>query len=91
MNTVASALARRRTAASAASAMSSSCEDRSVAVLNGSGEPEIQAGDVGTIVELFPPDGLEVEFPSRDGRTRHVGTLSIGDVLVLNRERTRVA
>ena len=62
-----------------------------VAVLNGSGEPEIQAGDVGTIVELFPPDSLEVEFLSRDGRTRHVGTLSIGDVLVLNRERTRVA
>ena len=88
MNTAASALARRRTAASA---MSSSCEDRSVAVLNGSGEPEIQAGDVGTIVELFPPDSLEVEFLSRDGRTRHIGTLSIGDVLVLNRERTRVA
>lgn len=62
-----------------------------VAVLNGSGEPEIQAGDVGTIVELLPPDGLEVEFLSRDGRTRHVGTLSTGDVLVLNRERTRVA
>ena len=62
-----------------------------VAVLNGSGEPEIQAGDVGTVVELLPPDGLEVEFLSRDGRTRHVGTLSTGDVLVLNRERTRVA
>ena len=62
-----------------------------VAVLNGSGEPEIQAGDVGTIVELLPPDGLEVEFLSRDGRTRHIGTLSTGDVLVLNRERTRVA
>ena len=43
-----------------------------VAVLNGSGEPEIQAGDVGAIVELLPPDGLEVEFPGRDGRTRHI-------------------
>ena len=62
-----------------------------VAMLNGSGEPEIQAGDVGTVVELLPPDGLEVEFLSRDGRTRHVGTLSTGDVLVLDRERTRVA
>ena len=62
-----------------------------VAVLNGSGEPEILAGDVGTVVELLPPDGLEVEFLSRDGRTRHIGTLSTGDVLVLNRERTRVA
>ena len=36
-------------------------------------------------------DGLEVEFLSRDGSTLHIGTLSIGDVLVLNRERTRVA
>ena len=62
-----------------------------VAVLNGSRDPEIRAGDVGTVVELLPPDGVEVEFLSRDGRTRHVGTLSISDVLVLNRERTRVA
>ena len=62
-----------------------------VAVLNGSGDPAIRAGDVGTVVELLPPDGLEIEFLSRDGRTRHVGTLSVGDVLVLNRERTRVA
>ena len=62
-----------------------------VAVLNGSGDPEVRAGDVGTVVELLPPDGVEVEFLSRDGRTRHLGTLSIGDVLVLNRERTRVA
>ena len=62
-----------------------------VAVLNGSGDPEIRAGDVGTVVELLPPDGVEIEFLSRDGRTRHIGTLSINDVLVLNRERTRVA
>ena len=62
-----------------------------VAVLNGSGDPEIRAGDVGTVVELLPPDGVEVEFLSRDGRTRHIGTLSTSDVLVLNRERTRVA
>ena len=62
-----------------------------VAVLSSPGAPGIRAGDVGTVVELLPPDGLEVEFLSRDGRTRHIGTLSIGDVLVLNRERTRVA
>ena len=58
-----------------------------VAVLNSSGAPDIHAGDVGTAVELLPPDGLEAEFLSRDGRTRHIGTLSISDVLVLNRER----
>lgn len=62
-----------------------------VAVLHSSSDPEIHAGDVGTVVELLPPDALEVEFLSRDGRTRHIGTLSTDDVLVLNRERTRVA
>ena len=62
-----------------------------VAVLHGSVDPEIRAGDVGTVVELLPPDALEVEFLHHDGRTRHIGTLSTGDVLVLNRERTRVA
>jgi hypothetical protein len=34
---------------------------------------------------------LEVEFLDRDGRTRCVATLKAKDVLVLNRERTRVA
>jgi len=62
-----------------------------VAVLRSSNDPEVREGDVGTVVELLPPDGLEVEFVRRDGRTRHIGTLSTHDVLVLNRERTRVA
>ena len=62
-----------------------------VAVLNNSTDSGVHVGDVGTVVELLPLDGLEVEFLSRNGRTRHVGTLSTRDVLVLNRERTRVA
>ena len=62
-----------------------------VAVLDSSTDPEIHTGDVGTVVELLPPDALEVEFLHRDGRTRHIGTLSTHDVLVLNRERTQVA
>ena len=62
-----------------------------VAVLNRAGEPDVEVGDVGTVVELLPPDGLEVEFLDRDGRTRCVATLAASDVLVLNRERTRVA
>ena len=62
-----------------------------VAVLHRSGDPEIHAGDVGTVVELLPPDAVEVEFVSRNGRTRHIGTLPTDDVLVLNRERTGVA
>lgn len=62
-----------------------------VAVLNSRGESGIEVGDVGTVVELLPPDGLEVEFLDREGRTRCVATLTMNDVLVLNRERTRVA
>ena len=62
-----------------------------VAVLERSGEPEVHSGDVGTVVELLPDGGLEVEFLNPDGRTRHVGTLSTDNVLVVNRGRTRVA
>lgn len=62
-----------------------------VAVLNNEDESAVEIGDVGTVVEMLPPDGLEVEFLDRDGRTRCVATLAANDVLVLNRERTRVA
>ena len=62
-----------------------------VAVTNSPpGEP-LEVGDVGTVVELLAPDGLEVEFLDRDGRTRCIATLSVNDVLVLNRERTHVS
>ncbi|GIW55606.1 MAG: hypothetical protein KatS3mg082_2010 [Nitrospiraceae bacterium] len=62
-----------------------------VAVLRSADDSEVQVGDVGTVVELLPPDGIEVEFLDRHGRTRCIATLSVDDVLVLNRERTRVA
>jgi hypothetical protein len=62
-----------------------------VAVLNSAGQPEIEVGDVGTVVELLPPDGVEVEFLDRSGQTRCIATLTLADILVLNRERTRVA
>jgi uncharacterized protein DUF4926 len=62
-----------------------------VAVTSAGADSEIAVGDVGTVVELLPPDGLEVEFLDRDGRTACVATLKAKDVLVLNRERTRVA
>jgi hypothetical protein len=62
-----------------------------VAVLNGASNSDVEVGDVGTVVELLPPDGIEVEFLDRSGRTRCVVTLAKNDVLVLNRERTRVA
>jgi catabolite regulation protein CreA len=62
-----------------------------VAVLNIAVESDVEVGDVGTVVELLQPDGLEVEFLDRNGRTRWIATLGVNDVLVLNRERTRVA
>ena len=62
-----------------------------VAVLHSASDPEIRTRDVGTVVELLPRGALEGEFLSRDGRTRHNGTLSTDDVLILNRERTRDA
>ena len=61
-----------------------------VAVLNRPAEAGVEVGDVGTVVELLPPDGVEVEFLDRNGRTRRVATLTFADVLVLNRERTKV-
>jgi hypothetical protein len=61
-----------------------------VAVLRPPSDADVEVGDVGTVVELLPPDGLEVEFLDRDGRTRCVTTLSAADVLVLNRQRTPV-
>ena len=62
-----------------------------VAVLNPPQDTDVEVGDVGTVVELLPPDGLEVEFLQRDGRTRCVATLVAADVIVLNRERMPVA
>ena len=62
-----------------------------VAVLNPPTGSDLEIGDVGTVVELLPPDGVEVEFLDPGGRTRCVETFSFADVLVLNRERTQVA
>ncbi|MDE0189747.1 MAG: reverse transcriptase domain-containing protein [Gammaproteobacteria bacterium] len=52
---------------------------------------DVQVGDVGTVVELLPPDGVEVEFLTTDGRTRHVGSFPVHDVLTLNHVRNEAA
>ncbi len=39
----------------------------------------LKAGDLG-VVELYEPDGLEVEFVTASGRTQAVVTLKEGDV-----------
>ncbi len=61
-----------------------------VAILDRAGDDSVETGDVGTVVELLPPDAVEVEFLGRDGRTRGVSTFPVSQVLVLNRDRTPV-
>jgi hypothetical protein len=61
-----------------------------VAVLRCPEGADAAVGDVGTVVELLPPDGVEVEFFGREGRTRCVAPFPVADVLTLNRERTPV-
>ncbi len=43
-------------------------------------EHGLRVGDLGTIVEIYEPDGLEVEFVTASGRTGALLTLSVGDV-----------
>jgi hypothetical protein len=61
-----------------------------VAVLRSLPGANVEVGDVGTVVELLPWDGIEVEFLDRDGRTRCLITMSIEDVLTLSRKRTPI-
>lgn len=43
-------------------------------------EHGLRRGDLGAVVELYPPDGLEVEFVTGSGRTQAVLTLTVKDV-----------
>lgn len=40
----------------------------------------LQRGDIGAVVEVCEPDGLEVEFLSGSGRTRALVTLRMTEV-----------
>ena len=40
----------------------------------------LRAGDLGAVVEIYPPDGLEVEFLTASGRTGALVTLHPGEV-----------
>lgn len=42
-------------------------------------EHGLRRGDLGTVVELYEPDGVEVEFLDGAGDTKAVLTLSIDD------------
>ena len=43
-------------------------------------EHGLKVGDLGTIVEVYEPDGLEVEFVTASGRTGALLTLVADDV-----------
>ncbi|MBI1950063.1 MAG: DUF4926 domain-containing protein [Acidobacteria bacterium] len=43
-------------------------------------EHGLKAGDLGAVVEVYPPDGLEVEFVTASGRTTALMTLKFTDV-----------
>jgi len=43
-------------------------------------ESNMYIGDIGAIVELYDPDGIEVEFISADGTTQALITLDRNDV-----------
>lgn len=40
----------------------------------------LKKGDLGAVVALYEPDGLEVEFVTASGRTEALATLQVDDV-----------
>jgi hypothetical protein len=40
----------------------------------------LRKGDLGAVVNVYEPDGLEVEFVTASGRTQALVTLKVGDV-----------
>jgi hypothetical protein len=40
----------------------------------------IKTGDIGTVVETYEPDGIEVEFVTGAGKTQALLTLKVEDV-----------
>ena len=43
-------------------------------------EHGLRKGDLGAVVHVYEPDGLEVEFVTASGRTEALVTLRVGDV-----------
>ncbi|MBM3961863.1 MAG: DUF4926 domain-containing protein [Planctomycetes bacterium] len=40
----------------------------------------LRCGDLGTVVEVYQPDGLEVEFVTAAGKTEALRTLTLDDI-----------
>jgi hypothetical protein len=47
-------------------------------------EHGLRAGDLGTVVELRDPEGLEVEFVQASGKTKALVTLTKSDVRIVS-------
>ncbi len=43
-------------------------------------EAGLRRGDLGAVVQVYPPDGIEVEFVAASGRTQALVTLHADDV-----------
>ncbi|HXK28199.1 MAG TPA: DUF4926 domain-containing protein [Candidatus Binatia bacterium] len=43
-------------------------------------EHGLRSGDLGAVVEIYEPDGLEVEFVTASGKTQALVTLNVKDV-----------
>ncbi|MGH8582938.1 MAG: DUF4926 domain-containing protein [Gammaproteobacteria bacterium] len=44
----------------------------------------LRRGDVGAVMEVYEPDGLEVEFVTGSGRTQALVTLSVAEVRLIS-------
>ncbi len=40
----------------------------------------LRSGDLGAIVQVYEPDGLDIEFVTASGKTQALVTLKVGDV-----------
>ena len=43
-------------------------------------EHGLRSGDLGAVVEIYEPDGVEVEFVTASGKTQALVTLNVKDV-----------
>ena len=54
-------------------------------------EHGLRRGDLGAVVEVYAPEGIEVEFVRASGRTQALVELTLADVREPTTSRTRVA
>ena len=57
-----------------------------VALLEDRPQDSLASGQVGTVVEIYPPDAFEVEFLDSEGHTIALAPLKRSEFLVLHHE-----